>query len=102
MNDIPVATVAPGCDTADDLLTADVLALIGTLQRVHGHSLRTLLDRRTEPLLALDPATEDIRRGDWTVNRAPADLTDRRVEITGPADRKMIIGALNSGARVFM
>jgi malate synthase len=46
--------------------------------------------------------TADIRAADWKVPRAPADLTDRRVEITGPAERKMIINALNSGANVFM
>jgi malate synthase A len=47
-------------------------------------------------------STEDIRAGDWTVAPLPQDLQDRRVEITGPVDRKMIINALNSGANVFM
>ena len=47
-------------------------------------------------------STRDIREGDWQVCATPADLEDRRVEITGPTDRKMIINALNSGARVFM
>src|ERR671933_430987 len=46
--------------------------------------------------------TKEIREGDWTVAPLPADLQDRRVEITGPVDRKMIINALNSGAKVFM
>ncbi len=46
--------------------------------------------------------TRDVREADWRVTQAPADLEDRRVEITGPTDRKMIINALNSGARVFM
>ena len=46
--------------------------------------------------------TRDVREGDWTVAPAPADLDDRRVEITGPAEPKMMINALNSGARVFM
>ncbi len=49
-----------------------------------------------------DPETASIREGDWSVAPIPADLQDRRVEITGPVDRKMIINALNSGARVFM
>jgi len=49
-----------------------------------------------------DPATADIREGEWQVEPIPQDLRDRRVEITGPVDRKMIINALNSGARVFM
>jgi malate synthase len=48
------------------------------------------------------PETADIREGNWTVAPIPADLLDRRVEITGPVDRKMIINALNSGANVFM
>ena len=48
------------------------------------------------------PETADIRQADWRVAKAPADLNDRRVEITGPVDRKMLINALNSGARVFM
>ena len=48
------------------------------------------------------PETKHIREGDWKVTSAPEDLTDRRVEITGPVDRKMIINALNSGAKVYM
>jgi malate synthase len=48
------------------------------------------------------PETRHIREGDWKVSPLPADLQDRRVEITGPVDRKMVINALNSGARVFM
>jgi len=48
------------------------------------------------------PETRHIREADWEVARIPADLLDRRVEITGPVDRKMIVNALNSGARVFM
>ena len=48
------------------------------------------------------PETEHIRSGDWTVAPVPQDLQDRRVEITGPVDRKMIINALNSPVKVFM
>jgi malate synthase len=48
------------------------------------------------------PETADVRAGDWTVPAAPADLTDRRVEITGPTERKMTINALNSGAKVWL
>ncbi|MCO4770927.1 MAG: malate synthase A [Deltaproteobacteria bacterium] len=57
---------------------------------------------RAGELPSFDPATREIREGDWTVAPLPADLLDRRVEITGPVDRKMIINALNSGADVFM
>ena len=46
--------------------------------------------------------TKSVRDGDWRVAPIPADLMDRRVEITGPVDRKMIVNALNSGAKVFM
>src|ERR1019366_4115278 len=48
------------------------------------------------------PETKDVRAGHWTVAELPAHLRDRRVEITGPVERKMIINALNSGANVFM
>src|SRR3546814_12545668 len=46
--------------------------------------------------------TRHVRDGDWTIAPLPADLMDRRVEITGPVERKMVINALNSGAKVFM
>ena len=69
-----------------------------------------LLQRRAERQAEFDagvkpdflPETRHIREAEWTVAPIPADLRDRRVEITGPADRKMIINALNSGASVFM
>jgi malate synthase len=69
-----------------------------------------LLERRAERQLDLDagvnpgflPETTEIREGDWRVAPAPPDLQDRRCEITGPVDRKMMINALNSGARCFM
>jgi malate synthase len=94
----------------DDVLTERALDLLGTMSRVHDHSRRGLLEAREvrserlrggEPL-GLDPETAWIREGDWRVAPAPADLADRRVEITGPVDRKMMVSALNSGAKVFM
>ncbi|MGH8947888.1 MAG: malate synthase A, partial [Acidimicrobiia bacterium] len=48
------------------------------------------------------PETRDIRESEWVIDPVPTDLADRRVEITGPVDAKMMINALNSGARVFM
>jgi malate synthase len=48
------------------------------------------------------PETADVRKAQWRVTNIPSDLQDRRVEITGPTDRKMVINALNSGAKVFM
>jgi malate synthase len=93
-----------------DLLTPDVLRLVGEMQRVHRSSLRALLQRRTERAAiyrdgfrpALPEETADIRTANWRVAPAPADLVDRRVEITGPADRRMMAKALGCGARVFM
>jgi malate synthase len=92
------------------VLTADALALVATLQRTYGHARSVLLRRRRERAEAfragvrpgLDPATADIRDGEWRVPPAPPDLADRRCEITGPADRTMMVSALNSGARVFL
>src|SRR5205823_14637157 len=80
------------------------------LQHEFGPARRELLDRRRERQSALDAGerpvvlacTRDVREGYWRVAAAPAALRDRRCEITGPVDRKMMINALNSGARVFM
>ena len=71
---------------------------------------KTLLEERQKRQAALDngqmpdflPSTKKIREGDWQVAPLPADLLDRRVEITGPVERKMVINALNSGAKMFM
>jgi malate synthase len=102
-----VEVVAP----ADaELLTPDALALVALLQRELGARRRELLEARAERQRELDagtlpdflPETDTIRDGDWSVAPPPPDLEDRRVEITGPVDRKMMINALNSGARVFM
>jgi malate synthase len=105
----PIAVVT-AADPATDVLTPDVLALVGALQRAHGPGLRLLLEARGAMArslreggqLGLDPAGAEIRAGTWRVASPPADLRDRRVEITGPADRKMMVSALASGARVFM
>ncbi|MFI5350737.1 MAG: malate synthase A [Elusimicrobiota bacterium] len=104
-------TVAPppGADHAA-VLAPDALAFVAGLERRFGARRRELLAARRERQLRLDagerpdfPAeTADLRRSAWTVRPAPADLRDRRVEITGPVDRKMVINALNSGAKVFM
>jgi malate synthase len=92
------------------VLTEEALAFIADLQRRFGPVRLELLRRREERQAELDAgarpdfpvATRRIREADWTVAPAPADLDDRRVEITGPAEPKMMINALNSGARVFM
>ena len=99
--------MAPGFDT---ILTEDALTCIADLEREFRPRVAALLDARDARQAAIDAGempgffdeTREIRESDWRVTDAPADLTDRRVEITGPTDRKMIINALNSGARVFM
>ena len=92
------------------ILTADAVAFLSALHRHFDDRRRDLLSARAERTARLQagerpdflPGTEGIRSADWTVAPLPSDLLDRRVEITGPVDRKMIINALNSGARVFM
>ncbi|MFL5777448.1 MAG: malate synthase A [Chloroflexota bacterium] len=92
------------------VLTPEALAFVGDLQRRFGRRREELLRLRADRQRDIDaggrldflPETADVREGDWTVAAAPADLDDRRVEITGPAEPKMMINALNSGARVFM
>jgi len=92
------------------VLTPEASAFVADLERRFGARRRALLDARRERQARLDagerpdfpPETEEIRRAAWTVRPAPKDLLDRRVEITGPVDRKMVINALNSGAKVFM
>jgi malate synthase len=96
-----VEVVAP----ADaNVLSADALAFVALLQRNLGPRRAELLARRHErsgrPEFLAE--TSDVRDSEWKVAPAPPDLRDRRVEITGPPDRKMMINALNSGARVFM
>jgi malate synthase len=94
----------------EQVLTEDALSFVELLQRELGSTRLELLERRRERKAALDGGerpdflveTRDVRDGDWRVAPAPADLRDRRCEITGPVDRKMMINALNSGARVFM
>jgi len=92
------------------ILTEGALAFLATLHRRFETARQGLRDRRREVQARLDSgarpgfldATSAIRSSDWTVAPPPADLQNRRVEITGPVDRKMIINALNSGANVFM
>jgi len=94
-----------------EILTPEALALIAKLHRAFEPRRRELLELRAQRAATLDagavpdflPETAHIRDDpSWQVAPAPADLQDRRAEITGPVDRKMIINALNSGAKVFM
>ncbi len=97
-------------DELTEILTPDALEFVATLVAEFEPQRQRLLERRVrrqDQILAGDsfdflPHTQSVREGDWTVAPIPADLQNRRVEITGPVDRKMIINALNSGADVFM
>jgi malate synthase len=96
--------------TTDRMLTAGALELVARLARAFEDRRRELLAARAARQRRIAegerpdflPQTRAIREATWTVAPIPQDLMDRRVEITGPVDRKMIINALNSGARVFM
>ena len=101
------APLHPG---SEKILTPEAIEFVASLERGFGAERRRLLGLRAATQTKLDagwrpdfPAeTRAIRAGDWIVAPLPADLLDRRVEITGPTDRKMVINALNSGANVFM
>ncbi|MGH7751916.1 MAG: malate synthase A, partial [Gemmatimonadales bacterium] len=101
---------APAVAGVPEVLTPDACRFLADLHRRFDPVRRRLLERRVERQRELDrgalpdflPETRDIRDRDWTVAAIPQDLMDRRVEITGPVDRKMVINALNCGAKVFM
>ncbi len=101
------APIKPGYEK---IMSAEAVAFLAGLERKFGAERRRLLKLRAETQARLDagwrpdfPAeTRSIREADWTVAPLPKDLLDRRVEITGPVDRKMVINALNCGANVYM
>jgi malate synthase len=105
-----VAITAPLRPRYSDILTPAALSFLADLHRRFDGRRRALLAARAERQKEFDAGalpdflaeTTPIRGGDWRIAPIPADLLDRRVEITGPVDRKMIINALNSGANVFM
>lgn len=94
----------------EEILSPAALKFLATLHRRFDDSRKTLLGQRIEKQARIDDgelpgfsdSTKEIRDAEWQVAPLPPDLLDRRVEITGPVDRKMIINALNSGAKVFM
>jgi malate synthase len=105
-----VQIIGTRTESVDQILTPAALQFIATLQRAVAPQRAALLEQRVERQGRIDagerpdflPETATIRESDWTIGPIPDDLQDRRVEITGPVDRKMIINALNSGASVFM
>jgi malate synthase len=100
----------PDVPGQDRVLTPDAIAFVEHLVRRFGARREQLLQRRREVQRRLRAGelpdfleeTADVRAAEWSVTPSAPDLTDRRVEITGPVERKMMINALNSGARVFM
>ncbi|MFE2104625.1 malate synthase A [Kitasatospora sp. NPDC059463] len=108
--DPAVTVTGPHVHRAEEVLTPEALAFVAGLHRAfEGRRQELLAGRRTRRaeiartgVLDFLPGTADVRAGDWTVAGAPRALQDRRVEITGPTDRKMVINALNSGAKVWL
>ncbi len=97
-------------DGFEEILTPQALEFVADLHRQFNNKRQELLQYRKERQKEIDngqkldflPETKEIRESEWSVAPLPEDLQDRRVEITGPVDRKMVINALNSGANVFM
>ena len=97
-------------DVERRVLTPDAVAFLEDLEHEFGWRRGQLLEERAIRQAGLDlghlpgfpAATAHVRDSDWTIDSVPEPLVDRRVEITGPVDRKMMINALNSGAQVFM
>jgi malate synthase len=107
----PTLAIMPKLTSADDkILTKEALEFLTTLEVEFRDQRNFLLNLRQEKQKLYDKGilpdflkeTEKLRKSDWKAAQIPSDLLDRRVEITGPVDRKMIINALNSGAKVFM
>ncbi|HEY2036174.1 MAG TPA: malate synthase A [Steroidobacteraceae bacterium] len=106
----PVEILGPRIERSAEALTPLALQLVASLHRRFNARRLELLAARARRQRELDagalpdflPDTADVRRGDWRIAPVPADLQDRRVEITGPVDRKMIINALNAPVRCFM
>jgi malate synthase len=105
-----VEFLAPITESYAEILTPEAVEFIVDLQRTFNARRKALLEARHERQKRLDAGekpnflteTRAIRDAEWSVAPLPKDILDRRVEITGPVDRKMIINALNSGAKVFM
>jgi malate synthase len=101
---------APIPDEFEDILTPEAVEFVAKLSREFRGRVEEILQRRAERQERIDagempdflPETKDIREGDWKIAPIPDDLQDRRVELTGPPDRKMTINALNSGSATWM
>jgi malate synthase len=106
----PARNIGGDISGHDRVLTADALEFLARLHREFEPRRQEILAARRQRQAQVDAGaglgfldeTANVRAADWSVAEAPADLNDRRVEITGPAEAKMTINALNSGAKVFM
>jgi malate synthase len=109
-SDSRIVINGPRSAHTEEVLTKEALQFLAELHHRFDGRRQELLKRRVERQSAIDagglpdflPETKSIRTSTWSCAPIPADLLDRRVEITGPVDRKMVINALNSGANVFM
>jgi malate synthase len=109
-NDPSIEITAPVPEPFQDILTPDALAFLADLSREFEGRRQEILENRKNVQAKIDKGefpgfleeTRDIREGEWAAAPLPEDLMDRRVEITGPVDRKMVINALNSGAKTYM
>ena len=105
-----VEFTAPIPDEFAEILTPEAVSFVAKLSREFGGRVEEILQKRAERQERIDagempdflPETQDIREGDWKIASIPEDLHDRRVELTGPPDRKMTINALNSGSSTWM
>ena len=108
--DADFSILGPIREGYEAILSPEAMGFVAALAKRFGPRVDELLERRKARQAEIDagempdflPETAEVRAADWRVGEIPADLQDRRVEITGPVDRKMIINALNSGAKVFM
>lgn len=105
-----ITILGPDVPGSTEVLTPEALTFVAELSRLFRDRIDDLLKRRRERQTWFDsggspeflPETSELRKAEWMVASIPDDLQDRRVEITGPVDRKMVINALNSGANVYM
>lgn len=105
-----VTVTAPVSPPFSEILTPEALSFVGTLCKAFETRRQQLLAARVNRQALFDAGalpdfleeTREIRDSEWRIDPVPADLADRRVEITGPVDRKMVINALNSGAKTYM
>ena len=110
MSTIELASGTRARPADEGVLTTEALGFLAELAARFAPRVEQLLRAREQRQQRLDAGelpdflaeTRAVREGEWRIAGIPADLLDRRVEITGPTDRKMIINALNSGAKVFM